>query len=161
MNGTILTVGWRCVGLFLLALVEGSMSKFQVKLGRHWSDYETLGTAWVCNECNRVCNECNWFLPMLSPKFQYQSHKCGWFALRSKEDKKLKTAYMSGQRTARFNMSGISKFGSETTFEFWETLNLSLSHQGSSMARRTQLPILNSWWFKSLHTWNSQLVKLQ
>lgn len=38
------------------------MSKFQVKLGRHWQDYE------------------------------------------HKEDKKLKTAYMSGQRTARFNM---------------------------------------------------------
>lgn len=38
------------------------MSKFQVKLGRHWQDYE------------------------------------------HKEDKKLKTAYMCGQRTARFNM---------------------------------------------------------
>ncbi|CAK8985422.1 unnamed protein product [Durusdinium trenchii] len=38
------------------------MSRFQVKLGRHWQDYE------------------------------------------HKEDKRLKTAYMSGQRTARFNM---------------------------------------------------------
>eukprot|EP00439_Symbiodinium_sp_Y106_P078092 s23_g16.t3 len=43
-------------------LGAGGMSRFQVKLGREWSDYS------------------------------------------KNEDKKLKTAYMSGQRTARFNM---------------------------------------------------------
>ena len=34
-----------CGTVFVDFCVPGSMSRFQVKLGRHWSDYETLGIA--------------------------------------------------------------------------------------------------------------------